>query len=378
MLRIFRISWILIFIILAGAFAEEESVDLDNLDNSSVNTNAPALPALMPEGLKFNLYVDMVAMAGSMKTLTKLDSASNDILSNKNFFTFAQDHVQVMASVKYKDKVTVSADLDKNFFEIGYAFTPDIRVKFGKIFVPFGEFDFHHIYGGMVDQNSAFLPKFWCDYGLALSFPVLDFSRATVYAVNGFPENKFLPVFQTSPNDNNLSKSVGAYYRIDPLSWLTWSFSAYYDIFSDKDYYTDFVLFYGSDISLRWQKFEAKAGFIIGEVRSPDAYFNTGLIFDDTYIRYAYYLEGDYRFLDDWKLRVRFGEMCPNSIVSNQNNQYDLNAGVVWSVKPFEITAAYYVNWQKYHNQPGKPLVNQPGEALNDSQMLFLKVLLTI
>ena len=292
MKHLLRIMFVCIFFSFSPVFGEEEEINLDDFKEEVKTDSQPAL--LNFQGIKLNLYADFTLDWGIQPVGTGYDIRSNLVLSNVGMFSFNQNHFQVMGKVSYKDFVSVFFDIANpyNFFEVQFNILTNIRIKFGKIFVPFGEYDFHHIYGGRMDDQNSFLPKFWCDYGISVNFSLFDFSKMDLYMVNGFPVSGGVPVI-TTPNgrDNNLSKALGMKWRFDPYSWLFCSASLYYDIFSTYDYYTDFTFFYGADIGFKRDIFSLKAGILIGEMSIPDKGFTTSLIFNDTYNRYGYYIE---------------------------------------------------------------------------------------
>jgi hypothetical protein len=383
MIKCFLLAVSITMAFFTAAAAEEQEISLDSV---SEPTNEPAKQEQSSyllgtqDGLHLNLYADFDVSLMSVNYLAQISQQEDTVTSyysNKYYFSFSQYHFQVILKGGYQDNVSVGCDTALNFFEITYQFNPKLAVTFGKIFLPFGEFDNHHIYGGMVDETGTFLPKFWCDYGISVSFIPFDYSHFDVYLVNGNKDRANLPVNQPTGMDNNLSKAIGMRYQFTPFSWLLWSLSAYYDIFSDADYYTDFLLYYGSDVALKFGQWTFKAGGIIGEIRSPNLGYSTTMIFNDTYTKYGYYTEADWAFMTSWKLRLRFGEINPMAQKIDMYDQYNVNVSIIWSLKPFEFAATYYHNWQNYHNE-AVPNVNAPGQPMNDYDMVLLKALIKI
>lgn len=140
-------------------------------------------------------------------------------------------------------------------------------------------------------------------------------------------------------------KSFCLRYKMKPFTFFTWSGSLYYYVVSEDNYLDAFVLLYGLDLIFKYRFFEFKGGIIGGNVRNPLYTLDEFFIFLSTYLKYGYNLHVKFQVNRYHELRVRFGQINPDTTKVNLNNQFNINASHIWTIPPFQVITTYYFNW---------------------------------
>jgi hypothetical protein len=79
--------------------------------------------------------------------------------------------------------------IEQSFYEVGYQVSEPLKIRFGKIIVPFGDTRrFHHFYGGIQGYGGqgVMLPNVWAENGLDLEWD-LGHWLVDTYWVSGWP-----------------------------------------------------------------------------------------------------------------------------------------------------------------------------------------------
>jgi hypothetical protein len=308
-----------------------------------------------PLALKFHFMGDFDVEA----------SAAGDF-SGTPTFTFRQNHQALLIQATGGSEISILADVfhPADLFELGIALGAT-RLTAGRILVPFGEFGFHHLYGGRQDDSGIFLPKLWSDFGIAISFPLGKGLEMEVYAVNGFDPAGFGST--TSPPrfysfagiDNNLAKALGARLRYDPSPASRLSASLYQDFYGES--LDKSITMAGVDGSLQWGKLGLKGGAAFGAIRGPG--------FSGFY-RWSDYAEAKWNFSKPFAIRLRLGSMDPDTRVSNGEDQNNANIALVWRFDHVEYDLTYFRNFS------GTSFAADP--VVSDRHQLLFKILLTL
>ncbi len=320
-------------------FPEGEAVSFDEIDEAE-EVEAPA-PLIRAGGLNFNLYTDFTLYGGLNETINAGEKEWEP------FLEFGQNHFNVMGMVS-NDQFSAVFDIStaSRFLE----FTLDrenTAVTLGRIFIPFGSADYHHIYGGHPDEGSLFLPFFWTDYGVKVNQIINDSLNFDFGITNGFRTYAGAPVFTSSPTDeNNLMKALNLRVNFSPALNTTGSFSLMFDSFSDDDAYLweDSILMYGVDLSQRLGALTLKGGAALGEVRIHSEGLDESLLLPLTYYRIGWYAEASYRF-DAFTLRLRTGGVDPDSRQLDQDDALNFNTGIIVPFGPMEWQTVYLINY---------------------------------
>lgn len=266
-------------------------------------------------GLGIKLFVDLLAIhqVGQKK------------------FDFRPNHTFVFIQANVYDDLQFMIHVSDNpiFFELSWNMTPRLTLTMGKLLVPFGTNEFHHIIGGRVDQLSNFLPETWGDYGLSLTHLLYDGEIFNVeyvaYAVNGFSGVDEPNIAEGSPIDNNFFKALGTRIRFTFWRKIKLTGSVYFDLWDDEQDHT--ALFYALGLELQpglidlpvLRHMRVRGEWARGEVNLPERNFQRGIT-DYAFARAGYYGELQFALYRNIALRLRVGRINPNNTVSDDGD----------------------------------------------------------
>ena len=226
----------------------EEVVDLDSLeeeptpppDASPQGGHGHGGMAMKPP--KFKLFFDLLV----------------EYRFEDNVFQFTRDHAHVMLELSAMDWLSFRADIafEPEFYEAIFHLGSTAEFRIGKILVPFGQNEFHHLIGGRVDYDGLFLPTVWGDYGLAFKHFLYDGDvvslNYSLWVTNGFQAstdhwNDPAPSRSDgSLSDNNQMKGVGLRPEMGIGRAVTIGTSWYVDAWDEEN--DNMMLIYGADI----------------------------------------------------------------------------------------------------------------------------------
>jgi hypothetical protein len=308
-----------------------------------------------PLALKFHFYGDF-----------DVDASVAGDFSGKPTLTFRQNHQALLIQAGGSAELSILADVfhPADLFEMGISLGRG-RLTIGRILVPFGEFGFHHLYGGRQDDSGIFLPKLWSDYGLAWAFPLGPGLEMEAYLVNGFDPAGFSSpssparFYSFAGIDNDLAKAFGARLRYDPSPSARLSLSLYQDFYGDS--LDKAITFAGADGSLQLGRLGLKGGAAFGAV------FGSGF---SGFYRWSDYAEAKWSFSKAFAIRLRLGAMDPDTRASNGEDQNNANVALVWKRDHVEYDLDYF------RNLSGNSFAADP--VVSDRHQLLFKILVTL
>jgi hypothetical protein len=236
-------------------------------------------------------------------------------------FAFLPNHTYVFVMAQVSDELQFIIHVSDNpiFFELQWDPLPGLSLKAGKLLVPFGTNEFHHILGGRVDAQSFFLPETWGDFGVAVNHNAFDTDWAsleyTVYAVNGF-QGVDAPIIGAGTGiDNNYFKALGTREKLTLFSSYVITTSVYFDIWDADN--SKKVLFYALGGEARrgfigvpvLNRLRLRAEWGRGEIELPSRNLQVGLIGPFAVARTGFYGEATYWIVDTLAFRVRTGRI---------------------------------------------------------------------
>ena len=353
-----------------GASAgEEEVVDLDNLedetpsqgsgdDHAGHDHGGHGAAGLKPP--KFKLFFDLLV---EYEWQTQL-------------FQFTRDHAHVMMEVIATPWLSFRADIafEPEFYEGVFQLGTAAELRIGKILVPFGQNEFHHLIGGRVDKDALFLPTVWGEYGAALKHFVYNGDVVTfdynLWVVNGFQDatDSFGNAVPTrkdgSLTDNNQMKGVGLRPVLGIGRSVTLGTSWYLDSWDpDND---NWMLIYGVDLELGYDLIPVKvlrdirirAEAAWAEIQLPEgqnAYHgifasggNYGVLANYGIRRSGYNLEISYRPIRILTFRFREGWLNDDNRFKNQNDILVHEPGIVINVGPVQFSLVAQIIQRRY------------------------------
>lgn len=330
----------------------QEAVDLDALDSKPAAPSRRAGDGVQVGALKFNVYFD----AGLAWTREIDPDAKAD-------FAFVQHHTSLLARASTEDGIEVYADIVNpgEVFEAtipfrffipslaGNAILGEASIRGGRIVVPFGEFEDHPIYGGCVNNSRNLREVVWSDYGASLRFPV-GISQTELYAINGANFHDSVVDFGPNYGETNELKGLGAKVRVDPFPWLFATGSYFLDFLPTNMESTDSVKYaadaarnraslLGLDLGARYRAFSFRLGGAKGWIKADSV---------RSYTKSGWYAETKWTIDDTWALRLRGGQVDPDSRSNSDLDQTNVNLAGIWTKGPVDARLTYFRNFETH------------------------------
>lgn len=330
----------------------QEAVDLDALDSKPAAPSRRAGDGVNVGGLKFNVYFD-----GGLAWSKEAEPGSKADLA------FVQHHTSLLARATTEDGIEVYADIlhptevfeatiPFNFFLPslkGNAILGEASIRGGRIIVPFGEFEDHPIYGGCVNNSRQVREVVWSDYGASLRFPI-GMTQTELYAINGASFHDSVVDFGPNYGETNELKGFGAKIRLDPFSWLFATGSYFHDFLPNhqtpvdtEKYVADAArnsaVLMGLDVGARFGAFSIKAGGAKGWVKADSV---------TSYAKSGWYAETKWTLNEQWALRVRAGQVDPDSRSNSDFDQTNVNLAGIWTKGPVDVRLTYFRNFETH------------------------------
>ncbi|MEI8095458.1 MAG: hypothetical protein WCG80_14710 [Spirochaetales bacterium] len=337
----------------ATALSAQQEFSLDDVASTPAPTPArsrmPAAAASSPAagGIKTNLYADA-------DLRVTVPFAPEDPTAPPPSLTFLQNHTAILLKALYNgDQASMIVDAlhADSYFELGVngsLLGPDFlkipvlgtsSFRFGRMLVPFGDFEFHHLYGGYVDESGLLFNKLWSDLGVSWKLTLLDGLESELFVGNGFGSTGSNPAFQSASQDNNLYKAVVERFRWQPTPATYVLLSGYLNQWGANDKPENWLYMAGLDAGTKLGPVGLKAGGFFNQ--------NFGATPKD-YFRYAWYAETKYTFDSALALRLRGGSMNPDSRAKDDTDQANANLALLWNVGPLAFEFMYSFNQETY------------------------------
>lgn len=272
-------------------------------------------------------------------------------------WSFQQNHASVFLGAGQGSPVGIQTDLLRptELFQLTLN-SPGGLFTLGRVLLPFGTFDVHHIYGGRPDEEGTFLPKLWTDFGVVYSPTRWGPLTADFYVMNGMDPSGYKSagtaprIFAQASADIDLSKSLGFRAKADlgPSLWVVTS-----------ALWEPTLVMAGLDAGYEFDSWGFKAGGIVQSISG-----------DKNYLRWAHYTEVLWKIDWSWSLRLRGGQMDTNSLWITAEDQANVNIGLLWKGDLVECDLLYFRNFTVADS-------SVVGLASNNHQLLF-KVLLSL
>jgi hypothetical protein len=268
--------------------------------------------------------------------------------------SFYPNHTLAILMLNVTETISVQVHIapDPAFYELAFAVTPKILLKAGKILVPFGTNNFHHIIGGRVDQQSRFLPETWGDYGVAINHLLIDTRYVSVeydaYVVNGLAGATAPVIGVGTITDNNFAKGLGARVVVGLPKGIRLIGSVYHSLWNVEN--NRGVLFYSAGAAMPvgainlpvLNRIGLRGEWSRGELQYPNWEDNVqrGLT-PHAVAKAGFYGELTVRLFDVLALRVRGGRMNPNNTVGDDEDVELLEPAIVIGSPKLSFLAAW-------------------------------------
>jgi hypothetical protein len=272
-------------------------------------------------------------------------------------FEFTPHHQHVILQVLMSDDLMFAIHIsdDPIYYELVYAITPHFRIRAGKLFVPFGTNEFHHIIGGRVDELSSFLPETWTDFGVGIHHSFYDGEHLSAaydfYVINGF-QGVDRPVFGTGvTSDNNMNKGIGTRLRLDFLGHYAFIGSLYYDVWDTAD--SRILLFYSLGLELNkgfidlpvLDRIGLRGEWSRGEVQLSGMNDQQGIL-EHAFARAGFYGELTVQLLEQLSFRFRTGRVNPDNTVEDEGDLWIFEPAFIIGSGKLTLRVAYQMTMQ--------------------------------
>lgn len=279
-----------------------------------------------------------------------------DYRLGKESFVWRPNHTYAFATAQLTSELSFIMHISDNpvFYELEWQALPDLTLKAGKMLIPFGMNNFHHIIGGRVDQESLFLPETWGDYGVSARWYALDTDYVSLdtqaYFVNGFQEGQAGPVYAAGEGavDNNFFKGFGTRTILTLFSDYVVTASTYFDIY-DADQKLK-MLYYAVGLELRQgffpvpilDKVRFRGEWARGEIERPERNLQQGILLHN-FARAGIFYEGSWQFAENMYFRYRGGRVNADNTKSNEEDVWVAEPAFIWwtAKGKLQITVAY-------------------------------------
>ncbi|MCP4747253.1 MAG: hypothetical protein GY874_14095 [Desulfobacteraceae bacterium] len=328
----------------------EEDASFNDAEESD---DAEKLVKQVKEKYNIKLYLDFMYE----QTLGDGDSS----LSDAKEPSFSSNHSYLLVSATPTEKLRVGFDIQfRDYYEIEYFPIPSLSFKVGKIFLPFGDFRYHSIYGGKVYSiDNDLFPNWFTDYGIAAGHKALDTDNFSlgydVFVSNGFRDNSDGSDVNMNTigysSDNNNEKAYGARLKTSFFGNYNFTASGMNDHWSDQG---DASLYlWGLDFSTSaglcnlplLDKINMRLGYLGKYVKNDDA--ATSQLQD--YDGFGSHLELSTKPVNWMKFIVRLGEVDPNEKVDDKMDQRNYNFQTIFYLDEYlELWTMYQRNEEKY------------------------------
>ncbi len=282
--------------------------------------------------------------------------------------SFFPNHTLAILMLQVSERVSLQLHIapDPAFYELAFVVTPTFLVKVGKMLVPFGTSNFHHLIGGRVDQQSQFLPETWGDYGIGVNHLVVDTRYVSVeydaYVVNGFGGTDAPLIGNGTVTDNNFGKGLGARVIVGlpkGIRLIGSVFHSLWDVNNSKS-----ALYYAAGASMPvgainlpvLNRIGLRGEWARGELQYPDDNIQRGLT-PHAVAKAGWYTELTVRLFDIAALRLRAGRINPNNTVTDDSDVELLETALVIGSPKLAFIGAWQAtkNPNKRYSPTGPP-----------------------
>lgn len=287
--------------------------------------------------------------------------------------SFFPNHTLAIMMLNVTDTISLQLHIapDPAFFELAFAVTPKILLKVGKLLVPFGTNNFHHIIGGRVDQQSRFLPETWGDYGVSINHLLIDTRYVSVeydaYLVNGFGGATAPVIGVGTVTDNNFAKGLGGRVIVGLPKGIRLIGSVYHSLWNTEN--TRGALYYAAGASMPvgainlpvLNRIGLRGEWARGELQALnwDDNVQRGLT-PHAVAKAGWYGELTVRLFDIMAVRVRGGRMNPDNTVSDVDDVELLEPALVFGSPKLAFLAA----WQMTKNPNRRYSPSVPADVI--------------
>ncbi|MDC7222784.1 MAG: hypothetical protein PQJ60_03520 [Spirochaetales bacterium] len=317
---------------------EEEEFSLDDLEEDEAEEESSSRRSRagqssghgggeVSNSLRFTLLGDII--------LEYENSDGSDSL------TFDQDHTELFLTMENSRGLSITTDVVRmdEYLEFRFPLTKEgsAQIYMGNLLVPFGEYKYHHFYGGSVDMSQYMMDTLWTELGVGLQFNPLPSVKTDFYITNGMSSSSTDVSLSGSDDDSNLYKAVGTRWRWNLPGGAYLSASALVDIFGDETDGEGWAVATGLDGACKLGSYSLNGGGLLMTIRRDS-------VSSIEKEKWAWYGQVTKSFTPVTKLRGSFGQVDTNS---RSESSSDLTTGMISIIQRthlFQLQLDYEVN----------------------------------
>lgn len=306
-----------------------------------------------PEEQGYNAWLEKIHISGRFDLNLEITDVG-DGQYEKNFRSY---HHFVFLKVTPNEKVTLTAEIvDLIFYEIGYKLGPSAGMRFGKIWVPFGNSPFHHFYGGVQGDpfTGLLVPNVWAELGAALDYEIVKSESGGMvlsgdtYVIRGFDGDPGTVLnLNEGGKDDVFALGQRITLNLNSRKVLVSGSGLYNAWGPDGD---NKVFLWGGDLDLGYRLVDTpflrdlafRGAFARAEVKDPDL-VESRFDEDGWYYKYGDFAELAYGgFRPDITLKLRYGSYIDFDDVVTNNDSHAFSVSVIHPHEFLTLMAQYF------------------------------------
>lgn len=333
---------------------EEQAVfDEETTENPGHEADAARLLQGVKDKFNFKLYLDFMYE----ESLGEDEDAE---LRETDEPSFSTNHTYLLLQASPTDKLRVGFDIQFNhYYEIEYFPLSILSFKVGKIFLPFGDYHYHPIYGGKVfSVDNDLFPNWFTDFGIGFGHRLLDTDYVSLnyelFMSNGFRDGSDGDINMNAigfASDNNSEKAYGGRVKTTWFGRYNITASGMYDRWSDEG---------DASLGLWALDFSTNSGIVdlpvLKHINLKLGYLDKHVENDNTmdaiireYDGFGSHVELSAKPLNWLEIAFRAGEVDPNENVQDKMDQRNYNVRSIFYLEKYlELWAMFQRNEEKY------------------------------
>lgn len=301
------LALILGFVIGVSGYAAEESFSFDEVDE----TSAKSIEKPKNHAMSKMHFFGRASVRADFTSYDSADSTHKVGLQSDHFFLFLRTNVT--------DNISFQAEIvNGEFYYLTQKIDKKLKVKLGKILVPFGdESRYHRAYGGLSNLfgNAILVPNIWAVLGAhaEMSF---GSRKLDVFLTEGFDVvNKVVEGDEPVNISNDANQQLIGFRYSFPIKKLNLKLSYLF-----QEWRSGSPLHgYGLDANIDFPHLSKYYNGV--ELRAGVAQFDIQKTDTDPFKRTGDFFESSFRFVKQNKIRIRYGTYDDDSRAEDQKDR---------------------------------------------------------
>ncbi|MDC7220028.1 MAG: hypothetical protein PQJ59_08815 [Spirochaetales bacterium] len=317
---------------------EEDEFSLDDLEEESEEEGTSRADrvghgssghggAEVTDSLKFTLLGDII-----------LDYENAD---GSKSLTFDQEHTELFLNMENSRGLSIMTDVVRmdEYLEFHFPITQEgsAQIYMGNLLVPFGEYKYHHFYGGSVDMSQYMVDTLWTELGAGIQFNILPTVKTDIYITNGMSASSTDVSLSGDDTDSNLYKAVGTRWKWSIPGGAYLSLSTLVDIFGDETDGEGWAIATGLDGAFKIRTYSFTGGGLFMTLRRDS-------VAPIEKEKWAWYGQATKSFTPVTKLRVSLGQVDTNTRTESSSDLSTAMFSLIQRTHMFQVQLDYEIN----------------------------------